>query len=143
MERINYLKEEAIMQSLKEQLMEVWKEERDALADMAISDKNKEMYREQANRVNELEKRLVDLEKAELEVESKAASQDIDEGLKTRQMEEDKKDRLIRNGVEIAKVVIPVIGASVMAVVSMKWEKLDTLTSTAGKSALRDVLKFK
>lgn len=131
------------MQSLKEQLMEVWKEERDALADMAISDKNKEMYREQANRVNELEKRLVDLEKAELEVESKAASQDIDEGLKTRQMEEDKKDRLIRNGVEIAKVVIPVIGASVMAVVSMKWEKLDTLTSTAGKSALRDVLKFK
>lgn len=131
------------MQSLKEQLMEVWKEERDALADMAISDKNKEMYREQANRVNELEKRLVDLEKAELEVESKAASQDIDEGLKLKQIEEDKKNQFIRNGVEVAKVVIPVIGASVMAVVSMKWEKLDTLTSTAGKSALRDVLKFK
>ena len=128
--------------TIKEQLEEVWVEEKETLAQMDF-EKEKDAYKLQVNRVSELEKLLVDLEKAELDVDKVAAGQDIDERIKYRQIEEDKKDRLIRNGIEVAKIGVPVVAAFVMGIISMKWEKEDTLTSSAGKSALRDILKFK
>lgn len=74
-------------------------------------------------------------------IELKKVSADYDE--KSRELEELKKDRKIRNVVEVIKVVVPVASAFTMGMISMRWEKLDSLTSTAGKSSLRDVLKFK
>lgn len=128
--------------TIKEQLEETWVEEKEKLSNMDFEEQ-KDAYKLQANRVGELEKLLVDLDKAELDVDKVAAGQDIDERIKYRQMEEDKKDRLIRNGIEVAKIGVPVVAAFVMGIISMKWEKEDTLTSSAGKSALRDILKFK
>lgn len=128
--------------TIKEQLEEVWVEEKETLAQMDF-EKEKDAYKLQVNRVSELEKLLVDLEKAELDVDKVAAGQDIDERIKYRQIEEDKKDRRNKNIIEAAKIGVPVVAAFVMGIISMKWEKEDTLTSSAGKSALRDILKFK
>ena len=130
------------MGNMKEQLEEVWVKEKEALALMDF-EKQKDAYKLQVNRVSELEKLLVDLEKAELDVDKVAAGQDIDERIKYRQMEEDQKDRRNKNIIEAAKIGVPVVAAFVMGIISMKWEKEDTLTSSAGKSALRDILKFK
>lgn len=116
---------------LRKQLEEVWVEEKEKLSQMDF-EKDKDAYKLQATRVSELEDRLVDLEKYACDIALKVTSQ-----------EEEKKNQLIRNGIEVAKVVVPVVGAFVMGMISMKWEKEDTLTSSAGKSALRDILKFK
>lgn len=85
-----------------------------------------------ADRIIEIEKNEKDAELREVEIENDALSK-----------EAEIKNNRNRNVVEVIKVGVPVVAAFAMGLVSMKWEKLDTLTSSAGKSALRDVLKFR
>lgn len=132
------------MSTIKQQLEDQWKEEKKKLDDMTIDDKSMiEVYKIQVERVKHLEKELADLEKSENETEEKAASRCSDEVLRKQQMEDESKDRKTRNIIEVAKVVVPVVGAFAMGLISMKWEKTDTLTSSAGKSSLREILRFK
>ena len=70
--------------------------------------------------------------------------------LKLRQMEEEKLKReeealqnKKRNRIEWAKVIVPTVGAATMGVVTMIWEKFDTMTLTSGKTAFRDILSFR
>lgn len=48
-----------------------------------------------------------------------------------------------KNRIDWAKVIVPTVGAFTMGIITMIWEKTDTLTTSAGKSALRDILPFK
>lgn len=128
--------------SFSEELKQVWSEALEHLNEIDPV-KQKDEYNAQMQRVAHLEKQLTDLEKTNMEIEEKAVCKDIDERLETEHMESDNKNQKIRNVIEAAKVVVPVIGAFAMGLISMKWEKTDTLTSTAGKSSLRDILRFK
>lgn len=128
--------------SFKDELKDVWRKELEYLSELDPN-KDKELYRTQMNRLDGIEKQLTELERTELQVESDAANHDIEEQIKRDQMELDRKDRKTKNRIEIGKFVLPVAAAVGMGLFSMKWEKIDTLTSTAGKSSLRDVLKFK
>lgn len=128
--------------SFKDELKDVWRKELEYLSELDPN-ADKELYRTQMNRLDSIEKQLTELERTELQVESDAANHDIEEQIKRDQMELDRKDRKTKNRIEIGKFVLPVAAAVGMGLFSMKWEKIDTLTSTAGKSSLRDVLKFK
>lgn len=125
-----------------DELMEVWIEEKEKLGRIN-PETQKELYKVQSDRVTELEKRLTDFSKTELEVEEKAASRDMDDATKQQQMSEDRKTRRNQNIIEILKIGVPTTAAIVMGLISMKWEKTEVLTSTAGKSSFRDLLKFK
>lgn len=132
------------MSTIKQQLEDQWKEEKEKLDNIKIDDKSQiEFYKIQVERVKSLEKELADLEKSENETAEKVASRRTDEVLRKQQMEDESKDRKTRNIIEVAKVVVPVVGAFAMGLISMKWEKTDTLTSSAGKSSLREILRFK
>lgn len=124
--------------TIKQKLEDEWVKEKEKLSRMDIGDENG-AYKTQVTRVSELEKLLVDLEKADLELDKVASEQDV----KYRQMEEEKKNQRNKNIIEVAKIGVPVVAAFAMGLISMKWEKVDTLTSSAGKSALRDILKFR
>ena len=87
-----------------------------------------QMYKIQADRVMNLEKLITDIDKVEIETEEKAVSKDIDERLKLQEIETNAKDQKRRNWIDIAKVVVPVVGAFTMGLISMKWEKTDTVT---------------
>ena len=128
--------------SFKDELKDVWRKELEYLSELDPNT-DKELYRTQMNRLDSIEKQLTELERTELQVESDAANHDIEEQIKRDQMELDRKDRKTKNRIEIGKFLLPVAAAVGMGLFSMKWEKIDTLTSTAGKSSLRDVLKFK
>lgn len=132
------------MSTIKQQLEDQWKEEKEKLNNMTIGDKSQiEFYKIQVERVKHLEKELADLEKSEKDVEERAVSRCSDETLRKQQLEDESKDRKRRDIVEVTKVVVPFVGAFVMGLISMKWEKTDTLTSSAGKSSLREILRFK
>ena len=61
-----------------------------------------------------------------------------------KQMEDDKKDRWVRNGIEFVKVGGGLAAACVAFVLSMKFEEEGKLFSTeGGRSSLRQLLKFK
>lgn len=128
--------------NVKDELKGVWRSEIQKLERMDPKEEHG-LYTATQARIVELEKRLTDLEKTEIEVGEKAEARKVDEKLKLGQMEEVVKDRKNRTWVEITKIAVPVVAAFVMGAISMKWEKSDTLTSTVGKSSLRDILKFR
>lgn len=66
---------------------------------------------------------------------------EIEEKTKARISEEDQNKK--RNRIEWAKVIVPTVGAALMGVVTMIWEKTDTMTLTPGKVSLRDILSFR
>lgn len=119
------------MADVKAMLIEEWKKERNILNDLDVK-KDGEAYERQLKRVAELERNIVDLDKTRIDSETKTALSK-DEGKNTK----------IKFVGDLFKAFIPVVGASAMGLISMRWEKVDTLTSTAGKASLRDALKFK
>ena len=129
------------MANVKELLKKQWEEEKDKLIDID-PEKMKEQYRLQVERIGQLEKLISDIERTEIEVEEKAASRYIEE-LERDKIESENKNTKTRNKIELTKVIVPVVGAFVMGLISMKWEKLDTLTSTAGKNSLKDLIRFR
>lgn len=138
----NLLKEDLKMSETKDLLKDEWMIEKEKLSTMDYKTHG-EMYKIQTDRVMNLEKLMTDIDKVEIETEEKAISKDIDERLKIHEIETNAKDQKRRNWIDTAKVVVPVAGAFIMGLISMKWEKTDTLTSSAGRSSLRDILKFK
>ena len=130
------------MANVKELLEKQWEEEKDKLVDID-PEKMKEQYRLQVERIGQLEKLISDIERTEVEVEEKAASRYIEEQLERDKIESENKNAKTRNKIELTKVIVPVVGAFVMGLISMKWEKLDTLTSTAGKNSLKDLIRFR
>lgn len=132
------------MSVLKELLMTEWGKEKNMLAELDVKNKEDSVaYSKQADRVEHLEKLLVDLEKKELDIDAEAGKQDIEEHVRCEQIRAEMKSQKTRNIIEVCKIGVPVVAAFAMGMISMKWEKIDTLTSTAGKSALREVLRFK
>lgn len=119
------------MTDVKKMLIEEWKKELDILNDLDVKN-DSEAYERQLKRVAELERNIVDLDKNRMDNAMKA----------TLSADEEKKTKIQFVG-DLLKASIPVAGAFAMGLISMRWEKVDTLTSTAGKSSLRDVLKFK
>lgn len=130
------------MSETKDLLTDEWIEAKEKLSTMNY-ETDGQMYKIQADRVMNLEKLITDIDKVEIETEEKAVSKDIDERLKLQEIETNAKDQKRRNWIDVAKVVVPVVGAFTMGLISMKWEKTDTVTSSAGRSSLRDILKFK
>ena len=51
--------------------------------------------------------------------------------------------RIIIIQIDTARIIVPVASAFAMGLIAMKWEKTDTLPSSAGRSSLRDLLRFK
>lgn len=100
-------------------------------------------YKVAVDGVTKLADRIIEIDKMENDFKSREDTLVSNEFLKTKELEIEKKDRKNRTVVEVLKIGVPTAAAFAMGIISMKWEKLDTLTSTAGKSSLRDLLRFK
>lgn len=117
--------------TVREQLIKVWENEVKNLASLDVKEDG-EAYERQLKRVNELERNIVELEKSMNDTAAKT--------LVSKRESTDSKWNLAG---DIIKASIPVVGAFTMGLISMKWEKLETITSTAGKTSLRDAMKFR
>lgn len=117
--------------TVREQLIKVWEIEVKNLSSLDVKEDG-EAYERQLKRVNELERNIVELEKSMNDTEAKT--------LVSKRESADSKWNLAG---DIIKASIPVVGAFTMGLISMKWEKLETITSTAGKTSLRDAMKFR
>ena len=117
--------------TVREQLIKVWEIEVKNLASLDIKEDG-EAYERQLKRVNELERNIVELEKSI-----------NDSATKTLVSKRESTDSKWSLASDILKASIPVAGAFAMGLISMKWEKLETITSTAGKTSLRDAMKFR
>ena len=60
---------------------------------------------------------------------------------KTRQMEEDNKDRMVRNSIAVAGIVIPTFVTIWGTVKTLKFEESGTITTNAGRSFINRLFK--
>lgn len=91
-----------------------------------------EEYKLATDGITKVADRIIEIEKIEQE-----------QALKAEQAKADKKDKVTRNVIEIGKFV----GGSLLTlgcfVAAMNFEKEGTLTTEGGRSALKNLLKFK
>lgn len=117
-------------------LEEEFNDEINELGQMVIGSQD---YEKALDGTCKLADRLITIQKQNDEYELR--SKEIENAEKARILEEEQTKK--RNRIEWAKVIVPTVGAFTMGVISMIWEKTDVLTSSTGKSALRDILSFR
>ena len=115
----------------------------DQMKDLHKLEVGTEQYSTAVNGVTKLADKIIDLEKMEIEREERIKDRDTEIELKSQQMEIDKRDKRNQNLVNVAKIAVPTVAGFAMGIISMKWEKLETITSTAGRQALKDIIRFK
>ena len=122
--------------NVKQKLKDEFESQMDLLHKMDVGT---DEYKLTVDGVTKLADRIIEIEKNERDAELK----EYQLGNEAESIDAEIKSNRTRNVVEVIKVGVPVVAAFTMGIISMKWEKLDTLTSSAGKSALRDILRFK
>lgn len=115
----------------------------DQMKDLHKLEVGTEQYSTAVNGITKLADKIIDLEKIEIEREERIKDRDTEIELKSQQMEIDKRDKRNQNLVNVVKIAVPTVAGFAMGIISMKWEKLETITSTAGRQALKDIIRFK
>ena len=126
--------------SIKNELMEEFNDEVKGLRSLQLGS---DEYKATVDGVTKLADRIIEIDKFQQEASAKQISQINENELKAAQMADEKKDRLIRNGIEVVKVVGGFAVAAWAFVARKKKKKEGTLTTEGGRSALRQLLKFK
>lgn len=83
--------------------------------------------------------RLIQIQKNNDEYDLKSREIEAAKEARAQELEQTK----TRNRIDWAKVIVPTVGAFAMGIISMVWEKTDTLTSTTGKTSLRELVSFR
>ncbi|WP_270361754.1 hypothetical protein [Eubacterium ramulus] len=128
--------------SFKEKLLEEWESTQELLAGLDPKS-DKDAYKACADRIGSIERQIADLEKAENDLDFKAAEIDMEAENKKEDKKTEKKNRIIGFVIDSVKIVAPIAGAFIFGCISMKWEDDKINSTTAGKAAWRDILKFK
>ena len=81
--------------------------------------------------------RAIDLEKIESDCEDKAAARESEQALEKQKMEEEKKDRMVKNAIGVAGVVLPLIVTIWGTLTSLKFEEEGTITTQVGRTFIQ------
>lgn len=102
-----------------------------------------EEHKVSVDALTKLMDRKIELEKLEVESKTQDLNRDIETNLRLQQMESEKRDRLIKNVLTGVSTVGGLLCAGLAFVASINFEKEGTLTTEGGRSALRQLLKFR
>lgn len=84
--------------------------------------------------VTKLMDRAIELEKLEVETESRDIDRVNDNYYKEQEMKANKKDRIVKDIINVASIVIPTTLAVWGTFVTLKFEETGTVTTTAGRN---------
>ncbi len=102
-----------------------------------------EDYKMTIDGLTKLLDRHIELKKVDYDHEEKAKNREYDNQLKIKQMEEDQKDRWIKNGIAIASFVIPSLITIWGTKKSFEFEKTGTITTIMGRGFLNKLISKK
>ena len=125
---------------IKRILIEEFEKELGALGRLEVGT---DKYKNTVDGVTKMADRIIEIEKNEQELSIREIARDDENEFKAAQIADEKRDRLIKN-VLTGLNVIGGFGLAAWAfVASMNFEKEGTLTTEGGRSALRQLLRFK
>lgn len=102
-----------------------------------------EEYKITIDGLTKLMDRAIDMKKFDTEYAERIENQKMDNCLRQKQMDEERKDRLIKNGISIAGIVIPSLITIWGTVKSMEFEKEGTITTIIGRGFINKLLPKK
>ena len=126
--------------SIKNELIEEFNDEVKGLRGLQLGS---DEYKATVDGVTKLADRIIKIEESEKDAASREIERENNDYLKMQQMKDDKKDRWIQHGIDILKYGSGLAAAVGAVIVSINFEREGTLTTEAGKSALRQLLKFR
>lgn len=102
-----------------------------------------EQYKVTVDGIAKLVDRAIEIDKLNIEAEDKAKNREKDMDFKQQQMEEERRDRLIRNCISAASIVIPSLITIWGTVKTFKFEEEGTITSSIGRGFINKLLPKK
>ena len=112
------------------------------LAEVSRLEVGSDKYRTAVDGVSKLADKMIELEKIEIDNQDKIENRENDYSLRLKQIEEDRKDRIVKNvltGVTFAGSAALAIWGTI---ISMKFEKEDSFTSLAGRKWVDRTVTF-
>lgn len=101
-----------------------------------------EQYKVTVEGLTKLIDRSIEIDKINFEMDDKIEDRETDLEMKNKQIEEDKKDRRIRNGISIAGLAIPAIITVWGTLKTLKFEEEGTVTTLAGRAHIQKMFNL-
>ena len=112
----------------------------DALSKM---ERGTEIHKTTVDEVAKLFDKAIEIEKIEIEAKDKAKSREIEASLKRAQMEEDRKDRRVKNGIAIGGIVLPLAVTIWGTFKTFRFEETGTITTMMGRGFINKLIPKK
>ena len=115
----------------------------DELTQLGKIEVGTEPYKTTVDGVVKLYDKAIELKKLNLEMQDRDEAREMERNLKLQQMEEDRKDRIVKNCISVAGIVVP-IGVTIWGTLkSFQFEKDGTITTIMGRGFINKLLPKK
>ena len=129
-----------IMTNIETLLHEEIQDGFDALSRM---ERGTETHKTTVDEIAKLFDKAIEIEKIEVEAKERAKAREIEESLKRAQMEEDRKDRKLKNGIAIGGIVLPLAVTIWGTFKTLKFEEEGTVTTIMGRGFINKLIPKK
>ena len=102
-----------------------------------------EQYKTTVDGVTKLVDRALEIEKIDIEAEERERSREIETNLKIQQIEDDRKDRKVKNGIAIGSTLLGVVVTVWGTLKTLKFEEEGTVTTLMGRGFINKLLPKK
>lgn len=112
----------------------------DALSRM---ERGTEMHKTTVDEVAKLFDKAIEIEKLEIEAKEREKAREIEASLKRAQMEEDRKDQRVKNGIAVGGIVLPLVVTIWGTFKTLKFEEEGTVTTMMGRGFINKLIPKK
>ena len=129
-----------IMTNIETLLHEEIQDGFDALSRM---ERGTETHKTTVDEVAKLFDKAIEIEKLEMEAKEREKAREIEASLKRAQMEEDRKDRRVKNGIAIGGIVLPLAVTIWGTFKTFRFEETGTVTTMMGRGFINKLIPKK
>ena len=129
-----------IMTNIETLLHEEIQDGFDALSRM---ERGTEIHKTTVDEVAKLFDKAIEIEKIEIEAKERTKAREIEESIKLAQIEEDRKDRRVKNGIAIGGIVLPLAVTIWGTFKTLKFEEEGTVTTIMGRGFINKLIPKK
>ena len=129
-----------IMTNIETLLHEEIQDGFDALSRM---ERGTETHKTTVDEVAKLFDKAIEIEKLEMEAKEREKAREIEASLKRAQMEEDRKDRRVKNGIAIGGIVLPLAVTIWGTFKTFRFEETGTVTTIMGRGFINKLIPKK
>ena len=129
-----------IMTNIETLLHEEIQDGFDALSRM---ERGTEIHKTTVDEVAKLFDKAIEIEKIEIEAKERTKAREIEESIKLAQIEEDRKDRRVKNGIAIGGIVLPLAVTIWGTFKTFRFEETGTVTTIMGRGFINKLIPKK